>query len=691
MKLLELEIHNTRGIRDLTLKPNGNNFVIWGSNGSGKSAVVDAIDFLLTGRITRLTGRGTGNITLEKHGHHIDSEPEKATVRAVLQVADIEDPIEITRCLAYPNVLDCTEAAKPHFEKISTLARRGQHALTRREILKYITAEGSTRAQEIQALLNITEVESVRKSLVKVHNEQKKEVDAALRNLSTAQGAVSATIQRTDYNSETVLEVINQNRAIIGAVPIEELQSSELKSNIQLPTAVSDERPINVTLLEADISNLLNVLTEKNQNEVADFDDQLRSTISLFRADPVLLRAYLHHQLISQGILLIDHSGQCPLCDTPWEEGELEKYLRQKLSSAQVASEYQERIKKSVAALNNRITTTLASLKKIIAAALLIGLEDDLPLLDSWRDDLQKFSDSLKDAIENYLTSGFRSDSIKTLLSPNNLPQITDHVVSEVKAKFPDATPEQTAWDTLTRLEENLTSLEKAEGRHQATKASLQRAHAVLESFQQARDKVLKKIYDSIKDRFVSLYKALHGADEDEFDAIIEPDGAALNLEVGFYGRGVHPPHALHSEGHQDSMGLCLYLALAEKLTEGLISLIILDDVVMSIDSDHRRELCHLLVNEFPNRQFLITTHDKTWATQLRAQGVVTSKSSVEFFNWHVETGPQVNDEVAIWERIEQDMQNNDIPGAAGKLRRGSEQFLGMVCDSIGSTGEIQA
>ena len=57
-----------------------------------------------------------------------------------------------------------------------------------------------------------------------------------------------------------------------------------------------------------------------------------------------------------------------------------------------------------------------------------------------------------------------------------------------------------------------------------------------------------------------------------------------LNLEVGFYGRGTFPPHAFHSEGHQDSMGLCLYLALAERLTEGLIDLIILDDVVMSVD-----------------------------------------------------------------------------------------------------------
>ena len=49
MRVLELEIHEFRGIRDLVLKPARENMVVWGANGSGKSAVVDAIDFVLTG------------------------------------------------------------------------------------------------------------------------------------------------------------------------------------------------------------------------------------------------------------------------------------------------------------------------------------------------------------------------------------------------------------------------------------------------------------------------------------------------------------------------------------------------------------------------------------------------------------------------------------------------------------------
>ena len=63
----------------------------------------------------------------------------------------------------------------------------------------------------------------------------------------------------------------------------------------------------------------------------------------------------------------------------------------------------------------------------------------------------------------------------------------------------------------------------------------------------------------------------------------------------------------------------------------------------MSVDSDHRRQVCRLLKSASPDQQFIITTHDKTWANQLKSEGVVDAQSTVEFYNWNISTGPQVN------------------------------------------------
>ena len=74
-------------------------------------------------------------------------------------------------------------------------------------------------------------------------------------------------------------------------------------------------------------------------------------------------------------------------------------------------------------------------------------------------------------------------------------------------------------------------------------------------AFEESRDAVLGGLFETIKDRFVCLYRLMHKDDEGAFDAILQLDGAGLDFRVDFYGRGEHPPHALHSEGHQDSMG----------------------------------------------------------------------------------------------------------------------------------------
>ena len=682
MKVLELEIHNVRGISHLLLKPDGKNLVVWGPNGSGKSAVVDAIDFLLTGRVSRLTGKGTAGISLNKHGPHIDHKPGEAIVRAIVRLPNMKDPIEIRRCMAHPNNLECNPSA-PYLNSVMALARRGQHVLTRRDILKYITEEASTRAQEIQKLLNITEIEDIRKALVRVQNDFNRDLQAARSSVSTARGAANATVQGKIYQEDFIFQAVNKNREVLGGQPISSLRSKELKKGIKAPTVFSDDRSVKATLLERDIQNLTNVTLEQNQSQIAKNDEQLRALIVTVRSDPQLLDALSHLQLTEMGMALIDENGNCPLCGTHWPPDKLRKYLEQRLSKAQNAAQYMERITDLSTTISDFVNTTIASVQKVIAATKIADLKTEFQLLQSWLINLHELVTDLEAPLEKYPDPRFDMIQVQQMLAPADIIKILSQISSTIKRRYPEITMEQTSWDTLTRLEENLKVLENAEKNLKSAELNNQRARFLLASFLHARDNILGNLYEDIKDQFVSLYQRLHGNDEEKFTAKMEPEGAGLSFEVDFYGRGTHPPHALHSEGHQDSMGICLYLALAERLTGGLIDLVILDDVVMSVDADHRRQICHLFATSFPHRQFLITTHDRTWASQLKSEGVIGSKGLVEFYNWNIETGPEVQPEVDIWDKIEADLQRNDIPSAAARLRRGSEQFFGTVCDAL--------
>ena len=636
------------------------------------------------GRITRLTGRGAGNLSLNKHGPHFGSEPEEATVRAVVQLSDNDEPIEIRRRISEPNNLECDDAARQKLEPIFSLARRVQHVLTRREILKYVTAEGGTRATEIQQLLNITEIEETRKALVKVGHEFESNLAAAARARETARGAVNATVRRVSFEPAAVLDVVNTNRSELGAVPITILKASELKTNTTPPATTGNARSINVAVLEeTDIQNLLDAASGPRRAEVAEIHRRLVELLAPIRTDPGLVRAVDRHKLVSLGIALLDESGDCPLCDIRWEHAKLLEHLQLKLDTAKEVSESLKQISSRANVMKERVNTLRASLETVTGALRLAQISEFDSALSEWQEALRTSTEALNDVVQAYPPARFEEARILRLFAPENIGELALNILNALKAKFPRSSPQQTAWDVLTRLEENLKGLETADSEYEIADIAGKRATRLLECFEKARDTVLRQLYDSVRDRFVSLYKHLHEPDEQGFDARLEPDGAALDFEVNFYGRGSHPPHALHSEGHQDSMGLCLYLALAERLTKGVIDLILLDDVVMSVDADHRRQLCRLLANEFKHRQFLITTHDRTWASQLKTEHVVAAKNTIEFFGWTVDSGPRHNARLDMWHRIDGDLTNDDVRAAAARLRHGSEEYFSGICDAL--------
>jgi energy-coupling factor transporter ATP-binding protein EcfA2 len=685
MKIHTLEIQNIRGIRNLRLAPHGKNFVVWGPNGSGKSAVVDAIDFLLTGKVSRLTGTGTKGISLSKHGPHIDCRPEEALVRATVEIPGQANLIQLRRCMADPSSLEVSPPVGSRLEPMLIVAARGQHVLSRRDILRFITSEAGKRAQDIQELLNLTDIEATRKCLVAVANNATNSVQETSLALQRARIAAAASIGLEQFSPDEALDAINRNRQLLGAAPAEGLHSRLVKEGVGLPAAEPGRPAVNLTLLEKDVEILRAQLSPDQTASRRATEESLREKLGIIRKDPGLQAALSQKELISLGLGLIQDEGNCPLCDKPWPAGELKPYLESKLARASVADNFSRDILAAASSLSGSAAIILGPLNKLIAALQLSGLAEPSAMISEWVMHIKSLEKHLSNPLHDYPRADYSAEAVSSLFAPKDLDQELNSALATLRVMYPEATPEQTAWDALTRIEENLKSMEAhLEAAQRAAQLSA-KALALRDAFLQARDEVLTGLYDSIRERFSHLYRKLHGPDESQFQADIHPEGAGLALEVDFYGRGAHPPHALHSEGHQDSMGLCLYLALSEELSQGVIDLTILDDVVMSVDSNHRRQVCALLSDEYPNRQFLITTHDQTWANQLRTVGLVEPGCRIEFANWSLETGPLVNLDTEMWQRIETALNSGDMPAAAILLRRGSEEFFSTACDALGA------
>jgi recombinational DNA repair ATPase RecF len=690
MKILKLDIKHLRGIPDLKIEPKGKSLVVYGSNGSGKSAVIDALDFLLTGKIARLIGEGTEGVSLKDHGPHIDmvADLSKVIVSATIQVPGITEPVELKRSMKKPAELVYDSKFTQQLTPLIELLNRGQYVFTRREILKLITAKSSTRAQEIQKVLKLSDLEDVRTTLVKVYNESKKDHKVAQDALLKAQNDVIFITGHGNYLDADILNFINEQRVKLGAAVIHELKTEKFQESI----SGVQVNPISVN--HENFTDRLSLLkyskSQENRPVIEKAQSLLSSAIKGIKSDPLANWNSKRYKLTELGISLIPESGECPLCDSEWPVGDLNIYLQDRLETV---SKRQTEIKDNSAIIKERanilqirIRQLIEVIQPVINNELIKESEISLTQLDEFSqlsNSLSKLTKALDNPLEEFLVDTFSEEDVNNLyLTPSNETSISAFE-AEIKKLFPEATPEQSAWDNLTKLIERMKIVGDAERNLQNAKLVLDRAEALGVAYVEARDEVLDGLYTKIKDKFVQLYKDMHGDDEIGFNAVFLPQEAGLGLSVDFYGRGYHPPHAMHSEGHQDSMGICLFLALSEHLNTGLIDLVILDDVVMSVDTGHRRAFCNVLIKHFPDKQFIITTHDTTWANQLKSVGLVPGKQMLKFSNWSVEDGPMIHYEADMWGRIQADLDIDDVSAAAAKLRRGMEEFSRFVCHNL--------
>ena len=690
MRLLQLMVQNVRGLADLTLNLDCKNVVIWGPNGAGKSCVVDALDFLFTGRISRLMGEGTGAINLARHGPHIDHDAESALVSATVQLDGFPEPVELSRCMAQPDHLVCPDDARALVSDTSDLMNRGGVILTRRDILRFVIAEGGKRADEIEVLLRLKDVDDVRSSLIRARTELRRKEKSARDAIGTASSEVNVTLNLDKYTDEGLLDQVNASRQVLGGGSLESIAPSLFKEGLA-PPAVPETGPssVNPVLFQRTVQNVMQRTDLSLVPSRGDKDRNLRESITKLMQNPELLAELEHLELTEHAERFVDDSTTaCPVCGASWPKGHLRSHLKTRMETAQEARRVRKDVSDHSEALAMPLRDVIANvsaLSKSLGAVEIDTVDGDRSVLGGWLRELKTLEDVLNDPIERYLHSDFTTEDVARLLVPENLNDLLGRLEKAVQNAVPKISPEQTAWDKLTRLEESVRALKNRVQEREIAALNFQRSKIFVEEFEKARDSLLGGLYSRIADRFVEFYCVLHNHESEHFSASLRPQGASLTFEVDFMGRGIHPPHALHSEGHQDSMGICLFLALNEELVKGQLGLVILDDVMMSVDSGHRKDVCRLIADQFADCQFVITTHDRTWAKQLKQEGVVAPDQVIEFTGWTLEGGPNTHQQLDLWEAIQSHLEQDDVNGAAFRLRRGSEDFFEDVCSALGA------
>lgn len=686
MELDRLEVRNFRGIREtFELEPDGGNVAIVGPNGSGKSSIIAAIDFLLNGSIESLSGEGTGGITAKEHAPHVDAEPANAWVEADFSLDG--NTITVRRTLDAPSDPEfeaASEEVLQDYRAMEQSADRGLHLLSRDEILEFITSQGQTRSDRIRSLLDVNNVRDRRLVLRRAAKHYKDKTEQKEREIETIREGLADSIDVADLTESDLRAAVNELREMLGGNRLDTLEEGDFRHNIEAPSEHIRHSPV----LSADGNQYRAELQDWLSEGIAEFldaDQQYRDTWAEIDPDEEAVRAAEHERLLELGQDAIDSDAeQCPLCQKSWDPDELHQQLDARLDEARELQEQKEKLDSRREAAQQRLTDIRLQIEGFIE---LVQQDNDFDA-----GPLQTYHATLSDWEQAYdqdlLAAPPKADLSRAErqaeLEHPELGKLVERI-DTLSESQPELDAAQDSWEQLIAIEDRYQQLQEARTLAQQYDHAHTQLQEVQEAYIDARDTVLGEIYTEIEEQFMDYYTALHD-DESEFSADLSPTKAGLDLEVEFYGRGSHPPHALHSEGHQDSMGICLHFALCDWLqTEQNHPLVMLDDVVMSIDSQHRKPLAKLLADHLSDDfQLIITTHDDLWHRHLRSAGVVNSSNAIQFMEWDIQDGPKTMDKAEMeWETVYQLLDDGKVPSAAFQTRRMAEWFLREVCDQL--------
>jgi recombinational DNA repair ATPase RecF len=577
--------------------------LIYGENGTGKTTICDAFEFLAFERIGSLEERGMGK-GLEKFW---------PTAGKPANALAVELETSATKCLG--KIIDKKVSVTP------ATSRPRIELLRQRQILELIQAQPAKRYEAIKRFIDIeafAQSEETLRQLGKTLSTDKAGAIAAEQeNLNALQGFYEAAgsppgLNPVSWAKQKLAEPTTGLDADIAAIA--KLRAAFEALNA-FPEKIQGKRDA-----VASAQTAADDADQEQLDAIAATDDDDAQRLDVLTAGSGFLEAHAD-------------AAECPLCESAENIDGLAETVKGKLAqlatlttamtkwrqahaelkTAQTALEQtQAECAKAVMALSSAQTAHQwkagvqlpSSEAPADPTALSAWLAANLATANAWADveagwrDESKFRTQLKAAADRYETNAARVVELATLI-PNVDKALTQCV--EERQKFTDT------------------------------------------------------IISEIAKEVGKLYEKVHpGEGLDKIALELDPARrASLNLGATFEGHDA-PPQAYFSQSHLDTLGLCVFLALSAR-DRAPDTILILDDVLGSVDEPHVERVIGMIYEVSDGFQHtIVTTHYRPWREKYRWGWLKPGQPCqfVELTGWAIDDGIRIISSLPEVERL---------------------------------------
>jgi energy-coupling factor transporter ATP-binding protein EcfA2 len=578
----------------ISLTPDCKSMVVYGLNGSGKSSFVDAIEYLLNeGKI--------GHLAHEYSGKHL-----KNSVPNTHKPLGAKTEVSLKLCDGAEAKAEIRDDGSPKTAGLIKGWDYRRTVLRQDEVAAFIKETKGGKYSALLPLLGLHPLEIAADNLRHLAKNIESLAQIEQRKASLAEIDAKRKQAFGDATDEQIAEKVGELHGKY--CPTNTIAIDTSSRCAELTSALETK----IASLSADQKRHLALRTAADVKLKAHVDDVRIANSALAGAvDPLIAQkiAVLQPTGLLMAKLPTEGDVTCPSCGQSIAVNDLREHVTAELERLRAVRETFNARNVAIALLSDSVKSLRASTCR--------------PEVKAWRDRL--VTEKLPDNFAHL--DDLDAEALRGSCEESDLDRIERKLVPIVELALEEASDSPPEIEELLK-NNDLVEVAKSVGPGTKLASDLAQANLLLSSVKSleasTRNEIrtrANEVIGTISGDIKTMWSILHPGEAIEDVHLYIPPGVDKAIDIGlkFHGKEQDSPRLTLSEGYRNSLGLCIFLAMAKR-EAGTDRPVVLDDVVVSLDRNHRGMIVELLEKEFSQRQVIVLTHDREWYMELRQQ-----------------------------------------------------------------------
>ena len=684
LKIKKITVENFRGIKlpvvlDFYKSGNPTSVIIYGRNGTGKSTIVDAWEWLISFVIKALDKEG---VSTKDYPHKLSggdnsyinvefNHPTIKTAGAKFNKTKITTPIisgeysNFKPHTVYPNYLRYSD-----LQEFVFFTKTQKYAY----IAKFFGLEKFTKNQsDVQA--SLTRISAILNTNKNDLAKSKDKINTITGKIIVDENTIISFINSiaAKHRINTITEF--KNASLIKSALDEIVKANPVAKAITewsaFQTRINSFYPFST--IKVDCEEIEKLFSELKKNEA--------NISQLFLADL--------YDLSLKTIQKLEEKTICPICDSAFH-GDLVMHINEKHKAFSELNAKKLNFDTKKASLERKFETISRKIHTIQSETgeqVLITFKSFFDSLKEIAIELPAIISTIKTPLKDLDTLNFSTINIIAIIDRISSAETENKkiVLDNLASLIADENTKNLAsnFTSIVQLIDAYTEYLKADGKVNYLSGICSNLETLFTHLTQYIQTQIQNTFANIQADVIECYNSLESSNpflkNPEIKLVTGKD-KAVELEIEFVTEKISPAYKFMSESQVNSFGLSIFLSAVKHFNSDF-KFIILDDVVNSFDAFKRPKVAQLLATKFSDFQFLILTHDQIFFDTV--QKAFPQWQRYKFVSWDFATGPKCR----LSKNYSEDIQyliDEDEPIKAGQtLGRYLEWTLGNVNESM--------